>query len=89
MKKRMALPTDNPSENELVPQSMLPDTPGYPAGYVPQSDAEIQASTERARAKQKMQEENTEQAVSDNSLIAATAGFLTNTSNRFLYGERK
>jgi len=189
MKKRMALPTDNPSENELVPQSMLPDTPGYPAGYVPQSDAEIEASTARARAKQKNSfnesampmplpdpikmikdtvkgavktttgvdlddDEQVKQgintamdavksttgvdlkpiadelknitgidvndpktwpkgfdpknpstwpktypimnnniketySVSDNSLIAATAGFLTNTSNRFLYGERK
>ena len=36
----------NPSENELVPQSMLPDVPGYPAGYKPTPNMEESVESE-------------------------------------------
>jgi len=69
-KKRMVLPTDNPSENELIPPSMLPDVPGYPEGYKLEEQV-IEQQTEAP-----VVEENKHQ------LAVFASNFLTRTSNR-------
>jgi len=68
-KKRMARPTDNPSENEMIPQSMLPDVPGYPEGYKLEEqviEQQIEAPAEETK----------------HQLAVFASNFLTRTSNR-------
>lgn len=79
-KKRMARPTDNPSENELVPQSMLPDTPGYPEGY--QMEEQVVEQPVEQQVEIPVVEENT------NPLVSAGSKFLTRTSARLVYGDK-
>ena len=75
-KKRMALPTDNPSANELVPKSMLPDVPGYPEGY------QMEEQVVEQPVEIPVVEENT------NLFVSAGSKFLTRTSTRLVYGEK-
>ena len=79
-KKRMVLPTDNPSENELVPQSMLPDVPGYPEGY--QMEEQIVEQPIEQQVETPVVEENT------NPFVSAGSKFLTRTSSRLVYGDK-
>jgi len=79
-KKRMALPTDNPSANELVPKSMLPDVPGYPEGY--QMEEQVVEQPVEQQVEIPVVEENT------NPLVSAGSKFLTRTSARLVYGDK-
>ena len=78
-KKRNALPTDNPSENELVPQSMLPDKPGYPDGYIVPEPVPTTIVTNETKPMK-------EEVVSP--YVNAASKFLTRTSARLVYGEK-
>ena len=79
-KKRNVLPTDNPSENELVPQSMLPDVPGYPPGYIVPEP--VPTAPVAKESKPTMKEETV------NPYVNAASRFLTRTSSRLVYGEK-
>lgn len=79
-KKRNVLPTDNPSENELVPQSMLPDVPGYPPGYIVPEP--VPTAPVAKESKPTMKEETA------NPYVNAASRFLTRTSSRLVYGEK-
>lgn len=84
IQKRKARPTDNPSANELVPRSMLPDVPGYPAGYEMKEevvDQPVEQSVEQ-------QVETPVAAEPVNSFVSAGSNFLTRTSSRLVYGDK-
>ena len=69
-KKRMVLSTDNPSENELIPPSMLPDVPGYPTDY------KLEEQVIEQQIEAPVVEEN------KHELAVFASNFLTRTSNR-------
>ena len=79
-KKRIALPTDNPSANELVPKSMLPDVPGYPEGY--QMEEQVVEQPVEQHVEAPVVEENA------SPFVSAGSKFLTRTSARLVYGEK-
>lgn len=83
-KKRMARPTDNPSANELVPQSMLPDVPGYPEGY--QMEEQVVKQVVEQPVEQQIEAPVVEENVSP--FVAAGSKFLTRTSTRLVYGDK-
>lgn len=83
-KKRMARPTDNPSANELVPQSMLPDVPGYPQGY--EMNEEVVEQVVEQPVEQQIETPVVEENVSP--FVSAGSKFLTRTSARLVYGDK-
>lgn len=83
-KKRMVLPTDNPSENELVPQSMLPDVPGYPEGY--QMEEQVVEQPIEQPVEQQVETPVVEENASP--FVSAGSKFLTRTSARLVYGDK-
>jgi hypothetical protein len=85
-KKKPALPTDNPSENELVPQSMLPDNPAasYPPGYIlPEPIPAVPAVPAAAKGQKPIVKEEDE-----SPFVNAASKFLTRTSTRLVYGDK-
>jgi hypothetical protein len=85
-KKKPALPTDNPSENELVPQSMLPDNPAasYPPGYIlPEPTPTVPAVPAAAKGQKPIVKEEDE-----SPFVNAASKFLTRTSTRLVYGDK-
>ena len=85
-KKKAALPTNNPSENELVPQSMLPDDPAasYPPGYiVPEPIPTVPAVPAAAKGQKPIIKEEDE-----SPFVSSASKFLTRTSARLVYGDK-
>ena len=85
-KKKPALPTNNPSENELVPQSMLPDNPAasYPPGYIlPEPTPTVPAVPAAAKGQKPIVKEEDE-----SPFVNAASKFLTRTSTRLVYGDK-
>lgn len=83
-KKKITLPTNDPYANELVPQSMLPDVPGYPEGY------QMEEQVVEQPIEQPIEQQVETPVVEENAspFVAAGSNFLTRTSARLVYGDK-